>query len=83
MDRHPDFTAEEWEMFEWQYHLMGDFRRAVMEAITRADDGNLLKLALGFPDMVYGYTSYSREEGWWQKVQEKAVEKGLIRREQL
>ncbi len=57
---------------EWQYRRLGHFRTALIEAICRADDDNLAKLALGFPDEVKGYIGYSRVLGWWPTVQRKA-----------
>ena len=64
--------AIEKELIDWQYRLCGDFRRALWESICRADDNNLERLRLGFPDMVEGYIRYTQERGYWSKVQEKA-----------
>lgn len=65
-------TKEEREVLDWQYGHCGDFRIALWEAIMRADDSNLERLALGFPDFVRGYVKYINISGWWQEVQEKA-----------
>lgn len=59
-------------IFMWQYRLLGHFRTALIEAICRADDDNLARLRLGFPDEVEGYINYSRVAGWWTEVQRKA-----------
>lgn len=64
-------TPSERFIFDWQYRLAGDFKKALAEAIARADDGNLARLRLGFPDEVEGYLRFSRESGWWQGVENK------------
>jgi hypothetical protein len=51
--------AEKW-VIRWQYRLLGDFQAALAEAITRADDSNLERLALGFSDQVAGFIDWSR-----------------------
>ena len=56
----------------WQYRMLEDFKKALIEAICQADDGNLYKLGLGFPDEVSGYKKYIYQEGWWKEVQLKA-----------
>ena len=43
---------------DWQYRLCGDFRKALWEAIARADEGNLQRLRLGFPNEVDGYLAF-------------------------
>ncbi len=59
-------------IFDWQYRLLGHFKTALIEAICRADDDNLEKLSLGFPDEVKGYINYAQTPGWWKEVQLKA-----------
>jgi len=55
--------AEKW-VVKWQYNrslqLLGGFQTALAEAILRADEGNLARLRLGFPDQVDGYLAWSR-----------------------
>jgi hypothetical protein len=71
-----NLTASELFIVEWQYRMLGDFKKGLIEAICRADEINLHKLSLGFPDEVEGYENYSRVDGWWRAVQEKAEIKG-------
>ena len=52
-------AAEKW-VIKWQYRLLGDFNTALATAIVRADDTNLFKLGLGFPDQVHGFLAWSR-----------------------
>jgi len=65
-------TPCERAVVEWQYRRVGDFRKALWDAICAADDGNLELLSLGFPVEVAGYKLYTRSPGWWQEVQDKA-----------
>ena len=63
-------VEEDW-IAQWQYGYVGDFHKALFEAICRADETNLYKLSLGFPDEVNGYKKYTRQSGWWQEVKRK------------
>ena len=74
-----EMTPEESAMLEWQYHFMGDFRIALMVAIGRADDYNLVRLERGFPVEVNGYRKFANESGWWERVVEKAIELGYLK----
>jgi len=65
-------TAPERAIVEWQYGMSGDFARTLMDAIARADTTNLNLLRLGFPNEVEGFERFSRESGWWERVQSKA-----------
>lgn len=64
-------TPEEDWIVQWQYGYLGDFRKALFEAICRADETNLYKLNLGFPDEVAGYKKYAYVRGWWSEIQRK------------
>lgn len=66
-------TPVERVLVEWQYRLCGDFQAALWKAIGQADDSNLERLRLGFPIEVEGFLRYSREAGFWQAVQKKAM----------
>jgi len=67
-----NLTESERFIVEWQYRMLGHFKTTLIEAIKFADDDNLAKLHLGFPDEVDGYINYSRSMEWWQTVQRKA-----------
>lgn len=77
---HINFDAlTEGERFivEWQYrYQMGGFRTALIEAISRADIVNQVKLARGFPEEVEAYQNFSMVSGWWEEVRKKA---GIIK----
>lgn len=47
-------------IFDFQYHLAGSFHKALYEAIHRADESNLYRLSLGFPDEVQGFKAWTR-----------------------
>ena len=70
--RFDNLTAPEQAVVEWQYRMCGDFKTALWGAITRADDGNLARLRLGFPIEVDGFLLFSRQPNWWQDVQNRA-----------
>ncbi len=53
------WTNAEKAVIKWQFRLNGDFKTALWEAIKRADEGNLDRLALGFPDEVAGFRQWA------------------------
>ncbi|MBW1999381.1 MAG: hypothetical protein JRJ29_15650 [Deltaproteobacteria bacterium] len=62
---------EEAAVVEWQYGYCGGFHTALWDAISLADEINLLRLEQGFPIEVRGYKKFTREQGWWQAVEFK------------
>ena len=66
-----ELTPEEDWIVKWQYGYSGHFHKALFDAICAADEGNLDRLSLGFPDEVEGYRKYTRQAGWWKEVQKK------------
>jgi hypothetical protein len=45
---------------EYQFQQTGHFYTALFELIQRADDENLKKLAMGFPQEVEAYITFAR-----------------------
>jgi hypothetical protein len=45
---------------EWQCGMLAGFTRTLMEAIAKADDKNLGRLASAFADEVAGFLAWSR-----------------------
>jgi hypothetical protein len=45
---------------EWQFRVTGGFYSHLFEAISRADEENLAKFALGFPQEVEAYKTFTR-----------------------
>ena len=66
------FTAGEKWIVQWQFRLLGDFNKALVEAIMRADDNNLQRLRNGFPDEVQGFLAWNRGD-----LAERLKEAGL------
>ena len=64
-------TSEEDWIVKWQYGYLGHFYSALFKAICAADEENLGKLSLGFPDEISGYRKYTQQAGWWKEVQKK------------
>lgn len=73
MSAAPKFTPGETFILHWQFRMLGGFKTKLAEAIAKADEGNLARLRLGFPDEVDAFKSFSREPGWWEQLQEKAA----------
>ena len=73
--RHTHMLSEEEQaVVKWQFGLYAHFYTALFDAIKRADDNNLFRLELGFPNEVGGFLKFNRQEGWWQGVEEKLRE---------
>jgi len=64
---------EQQALVEWQYRFCGGFKKALWEAIMRADDNNMERLRLGFPVEVAAYLKYSRVPNYWQQTVKLAV----------
>ena len=45
---------------EFQFGWSGDFYKLLFMLISKADEGNLYHLSLGFPDEVEAYKTWSR-----------------------
>ncbi len=54
-----DWTESEKWVISWQFRMLGDFQTALVQAIVRADEGNLERLAQGFPMQVEGFRAWS------------------------
>ena len=52
------WTPEEKWVIKWQFRLLGDFHRALFDAIKLADEHNLARLAEGFPSQVAGFMAW-------------------------
>ena len=62
------------KLCEWQYRKTGGFYTALFTACTKADNINLARLSLAFPQEVLAFKRYSQEEGYWDKVKEAYIE---------
>lgn len=63
----------EQRLCDWQFGRLSGFWTAVWKAIATADNSNLERLALAFPDEVEAYKRFSYEPGYWQGIQEKLL----------
>lgn len=54
------FSEAEKFIVRWQVGMLGDFKTALIDAIKRADDGNLERLGKGFPTEVAAFVAWSR-----------------------
>ncbi len=69
-----DLTEGEEFIVKWQCRLLGGFKTALIHTIMLADESNLEKLRLGFPNEVGAFLNYSRVEGWWPNLLSKIRE---------
>lgn len=67
-----NLSLGEIRLIEWQYRMCGDFGKALWQAITRADNSNLLRLSRGFPDEVEAYRKFTTVSGYWDDVKIRA-----------
>ena len=54
---------------EFQFGMTGHFFTALFVAMVNADETNLNRLSLAFPDEVNAYRRYRNENGYWQRVE--------------
>lgn len=55
-----DWTVGEKAVIKWQFRMWGRFYTTLFEVISIADDENLAKLRLAFPDEVDGFIAWNR-----------------------
>jgi hypothetical protein len=58
-DDSPLLPSEQWAI-RWQFGMLGDFQEALVTAIARADEANLLRLHAGFPLQVEAFTAWHK-----------------------
>lgn len=56
------------DLVKYKYRWASDFIRELFHVIERADDGNLDKLAKGFPEHVEAYRNFAFKSGWWREL---------------
>lgn len=75
-------TLEESIIFRWQYPNLsggfGGFYTTLMSAIVEADDDNLLRLSMGFKEMVTGLIKFRSLPGWWTELEHKLKRLGYV-----
>ena len=58
-------------LVDWQYNHSSGFVTALMQLICRADDANLLRLNLGFPEETAAIMAYRYEPDYWPDLQKR------------
>ena len=53
-------SAEEAWIVRWQFGMLGDFQAALFQLIARADEDNLVRLTVAFPEQVDAFLQWSR-----------------------
>lgn len=70
-DAYHKLSVGEQRLCDWQFGRLGSFWSGMWRAISTADDSNLERLALAFPEEVEAYKRFAYESGYWQSIQEK------------
>lgn len=68
LDEFTKLTPGEQSLYKWQMNQHGGFYTALWKAISTADEGNLMKIARGFPGEVRAYKRFIYEMGWWEET---------------
>ena len=73
-------TKGEQFIHDWQYGRLGDtsFKGYLAKAMSVADNSNLAKLRLAFPDEARAMNLFHSQWGWWSDVQDKFDAKHLL-----
>jgi len=66
-------TRSEEFVFKWQYRMLGDFGKALVDCFCLADGDNFERLRLAFPVEGEGMYNYLRVHGWWDAVERRAI----------
>jgi hypothetical protein len=65
-------TEGERRLCDWQYGLSkGSFYGYLFEALGHADNTNLARLALGFPEETGAYILFARKDGYWENLEKE------------
>jgi len=67
-------TKGEQFIFDWQYKRHGStsFKGYLSKALAVADNSNLTKLRLAFPEEARAMNLFHSQTGWWEMVEDKA-----------
>lgn len=68
IEEYNKLTEGEQSLVKWQFKEHGGFWTAVWDAISKADGGNLNRMALAFPSHVKAYRNYTSVPGWWEEL---------------
>ena len=56
-------------LLDYMHDIGGSFHKALLTAMFAADNTNLSRLKLGFPEEVVAVYRYQHEAGYWEKLQ--------------
>lgn len=68
-------TDAELDLYYWMHDQLGSFSTYLFKAISSADTRNLSKISLGFPEEVQVYKRFANEEGYWDNLQKRILNK--------
>lgn len=56
-------------LFEYNYSQIGNFFNSLFQVMFKADNYNLNKLSLGYPEEVNAVKKYKTIDGYWDAIQ--------------
>lgn len=74
-----ELNEGEIHLCEWKHDMSGHFFTKLFDCMSSADQGNLFRLGLAFPDEVRAFMRFKTEEGYWQKVDAEFKKKWSVR----
>ena len=54
-----EYSDGEKDVLKWQFKFLGHFKTALFDCIKRADENNLDKLEMGFPEQVKAFRAWA------------------------
>ena len=73
-EKRDKYLQAERKLFDFDRGAGGDFFTLLIRAIMRADNDNIEKLKISFPELVEVVKRYGREEGYWQDLEKRMQE---------
>jgi hypothetical protein len=61
--------AEQAFIYSWQTYQYGPFTNALFEAMSLADNDELMALSMGFPMEVAAFVKYLKDPGYWEEIE--------------
>lgn len=59
------------KLVEFQLGMSGSFYKSFFDAAFKADETNLVRLSVGFPEEIQALRRYRGESGYWDKIREE------------
>lgn len=67
-----NLTESEIHIIEWQYKLSDGFYYHLTNTMSLADEHNLDRMAIGFPDLANAMWNFHNTPNWWNDLKQRA-----------